>query len=88
MAKKRKAKKKAKTVADLLNVNPDGTAKEKVKKTKDTVKSEVKFTVQERLLLENSIREINKLGGVISDINQRIDRIVTALDKSKSVRGL
>ncbi len=61
----------------------------KVEKAKIKQKEAVKpnFSAAERLFLDNS-NAIKILKSSIESLEQRLDRIVAALDKSKSVRGL
>ncbi len=67
-------------------------AKKKVKKTEKKEKKEVCTSETEVARLDKQIEDLTdlvlKAAISITETNNRIDRIVAALDKSKSVRGL
>ncbi len=58
------------------------------KKVKKVAKRKVSKEDTRSVLIDNLIMEVNECGGKIVSINKRIDRIVAAMAKSKSVKGL
>ena len=78
MAKKKKVKK------DDYPKSISKKAVTKAVENGDLVKRESTRNV----LIDNLIMEVNELGGKILTLEQRIDRIVTAIGKAKSVKGL
>ena len=62
-------------------------AKKTVKKTTKKVKETNKDDVRE-VLIENLIIHVNELMGKVVSINKRIDAIVDAHERCKSLKGL
>ncbi len=59
-----------------------------IKKEKADVADEKKERGNRDVLIDNLLIEANTVSFKIKQLNERIDCIVAAIDKSKSVRGL